>query len=365
MTRGIALLVPSLAMGGAERVVLNLAAGLAARGERVHLIVLDGRGPLRDQVAQGIEVIDLRRRRARTALPALVRTLRRIRPEAVLSSATHLNVLLAALRPFLIPPVRIVVREPTIPHPDDDTAAARVVLGRALRRVDATIASSPAMRERLERIAGARARIHEVPNPVDVTGLRSRATEAIVPRDPTTDVAGPTPVAIVVGRLVDGKGHADLLDALAATTGGMLLDVVGDGPLQDALERRASEPRLAGRVRFHGRVDDRGELAGLIAAADVLVQPARFEGMPNTVLEALALGTPVLATTDLGMLDALSREVGAEALRLVPRGVLADALAATERRDGPRPGPSLLPERFRTEAVAGAVLALLRPTATA
>ena len=360
MTGGFVLILPSFAIGGAERVVLNLASGLAARGERVRVVVLDGRGPLREQVDRGVEVIDLRRRRARTALPALVRTLRRIRPEAVLSSATHLSVLLAAIRPLLARPVRLVVRAPSIPHPDDDTAAARTVVGWALRRADAAIASSPPMRERLVRITGGRTTVHEIPNPVDVDGLRAAAASRASSAD-TADPAGAI-TAIVVGRLVAGKGHADLLAALADDrSGDVSLDVVGDGPLREELQRTTGALGLAGRVRFHDRMSDRAALARLIAGSDLLVQPARFEGMPNSVLEALALGTPVLATTELEMLAVLSEELEDGALRLADRGSLAEALGSVRRRSGPIPGPSLLPGRFRTDAVVGSVLGLLRP----
>jgi hypothetical protein len=98
------------------------------------------------------------------------------------------------------------------------------------------------------------------------------------------------------------------------------------------------------------------------AAADLLVQPSTMEGMPNAVLEALALGTPVLATTDLTVLTPLAEEVGPVALRLVPRNRLAAALGEIAPLASPPPRRSLLPARFIITTVVAELLAALGDT---
>jgi glycosyltransferase involved in cell wall biosynthesis len=365
MTGGIHLVLPSFASGGAERVMINLAVALHARGERVRVVVIDGRGPLRSEVPHDIEVIDLRRVRARSAALQLVRVLRRARPDAILSSQTHLNILLGMLRVLLPRETRLVLREPTMPGSEAVLPIETLLLARGLRRADEVIASSTSMRARLQDAVGPRPTVHLVPNPVDVDGLRSAAAAAGPSSLSDASTAGPVRL-LAVGRLVALKGHGDLLAALAQPEAmDALLDIAGDGPLLGELEATVRVLGLEGRVRFHGRVDDRASLARLIADADSLVQPSEAEGMPNAVLEALALGTPVLATTDLAMLQELAEHLVPGAMRLVPRDSLAAAIGETPLRVGPVPRPSLLPDRFRVQAVADAVLRLLRPTASA
>ena len=346
-----ALVLPSFASGGAERVMLNLAGGLAARGVAVRLIALDGRGPLRTLVPAEVEVVDLDRPRARRAGPSLVAALRRRPVDLVVGSQTHVNVLLALLRPLLPSGTRLVLREPALHTHAPRPARRDRALGRALGRADVVIASTPAMQEHLVATASGRARTVLVPNPVDVESLRAAArTGAAVPS------SGAGARLVSVGRLIGSKALADLLRALGGSGTAHTLTVVGDGPERAALEQMRDALGLAGRVTFAGRIDDPSELARTVAGADLLVHPSLAEGLPNAVLEALALGTPVLATTDLTVLGPLAAELGPGALRLVPRDTLADALTQVAPRTDTTLRPCLLPERFRPAAVVDALL---------
>lgn len=354
--RTVTIVLASFGSGGAERVLLNLAAGLADRGVHVSLIVLDTRGPLAAEVDPRVELIDLGRPRVRVAGPRLVGVLRRARPDAVLSSQTHVSALIGLIRPFLPRATRVVFREPLLQTERSRRAVLPSAMDRLLARADAVVASSTTMASDLQRRLGARSLVQVVPNPVASAELRSAAGPC------KEDRSSEEVRAVVVGRLVSQKGHQDLIDALADPEAcDVVLEVIGDGPLREELEARARASGLNDRILFRGRLDDRAALACRIAAADVLVQPAHVEGMPNTVLEALALGTPVLATNDLLMLSDLAAELGPTALRLVPRSRLAEALTTTPRRRGPRPAPTLLPARFDVARVTDRFLALLLP----
>ena len=115
-----------------------------------------------------------------------------------------------------------------------------------------------------------------------------------------------------VGSLTREKGTQDLLAAAAALRADGFPDltvcVVGDEPLRGALEARA----LSEGVLFTGVVED---VRPWIAAFDVLAMPSRSEGMPLTLVEAMALGCPIVATEAGGVREAVG-EVGV----LVPRG---------------------------------------------
>lgn len=108
---------------------------------------------------------------------------------------------------------------------------------------------------------------------------------------------GDTPLVVAVGRLAPQKGFDRLLDAVVAAGLGaddMLLVVAGEGPQAAALQRRIDRGNLPVRLLGH-----RGDVPDLLAAADVAVSSARWEGQPVWLQEALSVGAPVVAT-DVG-----------------------------------------------------------------
>jgi glycosyltransferase involved in cell wall biosynthesis len=167
-------------------------------------------------------------------------------------------------------------------------------------------------------------------------GLAPLATvpNAVGPAPPPADRAelgfpAETRVVLAVGRLVDQKNHALAIRALAEVPGAGLA-VAGEGELRPTLERLAGETGVADRVRFLGlRTDARA----LMGAADVVVMPSHWEGLPLAALEALASGTPLVATDVRGLRELL--DDGENAL-VVPED--AAALAAALRRVLDDPG---------------------------
>ncbi|ELY54941.1 LPS biosynthesis protein [Natronococcus amylolyticus DSM 10524] len=141
------------------------------------------------------------------------------------------------------------------------------------------------------------------------------------------DDGSESPYIAFVGRLQPGKGAHFLIDAFARIADSYPernLVLVGDGPQREELEALAHEEGVADRVEFLGEVPNE-QIPAVVGEADVFALPSLAEGMPRTVLEALACETPVV-TTDLKQLRPLVEDVG----RLVPAespGTLADALA--------------------------------------
>lgn len=105
------------------------------------------------------------------------------------------------------------------------------------------------------------------------------------------------PIVLTVARLDQGKGHGDLLDA-ARLVPDALFVLVGDGPERAALESKARELGVADRFVFLG---ERRDVPSLLACADVFVLPSLSEGLPLSVLEAMAAGVPVVATAIPGI----------------------------------------------------------------
>lgn len=116
---------------------------------------------------------------------------------------------------------------------------------------------------------------------------------------------------ICVGRLSPEKGHRGLIEAFASAHARLpdaQLDLVGGGPMRAELELRVAELGLVDAIRFHGALSERDTLAQ-IAAADVLVLPSFMEGLPLVVMEAMALGKPVITSGVAGIPELVQQDV--------------------------------------------------------
>jgi glycosyltransferase involved in cell wall biosynthesis len=135
------------------------------------------------------------------------------------------------------------------------------------------------------------------------------------------------PAVLFVGRLVPGKRPADAIDAferVLETHPDAGLTIVGDGALRAELERRVASAGLGDAVAFLGHVDY-DDMPAVYLAADVLVLPSETEGFPRTILEALASGTPVVASA----LEQLAPLAG-HGVSLVPVGDVSGFASAID-----------------------------------
>jgi glycosyltransferase involved in cell wall biosynthesis len=130
------------------------------------------------------------------------------------------------------------------------------------------------------------------------------------------------PLLVSVGRLVEQKNHRLAIEAVALVPQAVLV-IFGDGPLREALERYSHEIGVDDRVIFAGI---RRDVWAVVSAADALVMPSTWEGLPLTALEALAARTPVVATAVRGIRELITHD---QNCLLVPAGdarALAEAL---------------------------------------
>ncbi|HKY32798.1 MAG TPA: glycosyltransferase [Candidatus Polarisedimenticolia bacterium] len=198
----------------------------------------------------------------------------------------------------------------------------RVLSALAHRRAVRVIFNAESVRDRTvrrERIPPERAVV--IPNGVeDPLGPGERTD-----RPPA---AGARLTVVCVASLREKKGHADLLEAFCAVAPrfpGVRLLLVGEGPLRPKLEADIRARGLAGTVALAGY---RPDPFGVPGGADLFVLPSLEEGMPNALLEAMALGLPCVATAAGGTGEALRD--GREGFLVPPRSP-ADLAAAIER----------------------------------
>jgi phosphatidyl-myo-inositol dimannoside synthase len=212
------------------------------------------------------------------------------------------------------------------------TAPARTAAARVFRRAGAVTACSTDLASRAIALGAAPERIEVVPYGVDAARFRPAAdARAHVRAANGFDAA--TPLLFAAGRLVSKKGFEYLIDALRALDSRTRLAIAGAGDLDAELRARAAAAGVADRVRFLGDVTQ-DAVASWLAAADVAVVPSvrdasgNVDGLPNTVLEALASGTPVVATPAGGIASAI--DDGRTGMLVAERdaSALATAIAA-------------------------------------
>jgi glycosyltransferase involved in cell wall biosynthesis len=255
-------------------------------------------------------------------LPAFARELRRRSPDIV-----HLHLIwpLACQYPLLATAIAHRPRVVATAHSYVDLNLSwRVDRQQRLytRAVDRYIAVSEHVKTQLiEGLAWPSSKLDVIHNGVDTTRFSEPARPEL---RATLSGGNPGPLVLVVARLDPDKGHRHLL-AAAALLPDVRFVLAGEGPERGALEALASELRLDERVRFLGH---RSDIPQLLAACDVMALPSSFEGLPISVLEAMASGTAVVAS-NIGGVDELVHH-NVTGLLVEPRD--APALAGAIRR---------------------------------
>jgi glycosyltransferase involved in cell wall biosynthesis len=170
---------------------------------------------------------------------------------------------------------------------------------------------------------------------------------------------------VTVARLVPWKGLEELVGLAAAA--GWSLRIVGEGPLRPVLERRVREAGAGGRISLAGHVG-REQVPAEILKAKVFVLNSRYEGLPHVVLEAMALGVPVVATAAGGTPEALRDTLEGYLVPVGDTGLLRSRLAelladeALRKRLG-NAGRQGVQERFSLESMVRETEAVLRAAA--
>ena len=345
----IVFVLPSLAGGGAERVIMTLAGALDRARFDPTLVVLTRDGPL--VPPDNLPVIDLGVRRMRWARWALARQLRALDPDIVLPTIGHMNIGVLSLRRWLRKRVRIVIRESNVPSASLPTTKRpgllRFLYRRYYPRADHVIAPSEVVAAELRRdFRVDPAHLTVLPQPVDATAFRDRAAQG--PAGPIRH-SGPGPRFVAAGRLTPQKGFDRLLPLLRDAPDEAHLTLLGAGGLLDDLRAQAAALGVSDKISFAGFQDNPW---AFYAGADSFLLPSRWEGMPNAVLESLAVGTPVIATPESGGVGEIVTTCAAGALTLAS---LPDAFAEAMNRVQPdpvrQPRPSLLPEIHDLTAV--------------
>ena len=297
MTTRVAIYLPSLEGGGAERAMVDLANGLRSRGLPTDLVVIRDEGPWRQLLSTDVRLIAIKSRGVLMGFIKLVRYLHRARPDLVVANGAS-SIILALLAKWFAPQFVVVARIPVnLPAGGAEASLKwrimRMVQAELLPRADAIITNSVGSSEDLARnLPRASSRVHTIHNAVVWPSL---ADQAGMPVEHPWFGNQSAPVILSAGRLEPTKDHATLVRAFASVVQhrDVRLVVLGEGVERRKLVRLTHDLGVAHRVDFPGfHVNP----FAFMAKSRLFVLSSTLEGMPNVLIQAMACGTPVVST---------------------------------------------------------------------
>ena len=357
----IAIFIPSVHGGGAERAMLIFAEELAKRSINVEVVVGSLEGAWRNMLPDSLSIVDLgATRMVKTVLP-LRRYIVSRRPVALFSTISHAN--LGALIAKVISGVDmpVIVRQSNTPLSEYKESSGAKWVGRLIPYVyswaDAIIAVSDSVRDDLVTMKPHLASLIKViPTPVLFSAIFDQARE--VPDHPWFRDKK-IPIIVSVGRLKPHKGMYDLVKAFSYVIKKKpaRLVIVGEGDDRKRIEKFVATRGLAENVALVGF---KSNPFSFMRHSDVFVLASHYEGLPNVLIQALALGVPVVATDSPGGVRELLKDglLG----HLVPVGqikVMADAIITAFSRERNTAGSPEMLARYHVEDATDQYLSLL------
>ncbi|MGD0801445.1 MAG: glycosyltransferase [Terracidiphilus sp.] len=321
-------MIPHLGGGGAERVAALLARGLSAEKYALHLGLITQSEAGAAEMPSTLQIHALGAPRVRAAAFGLLRLVRRLKPDLILSGMFHLNFLVLLLRPFFPPATRVLVRQ-------NGTVSAALASGNQpwytrrfyrllYRRADRVICQTQAMADDLARELKLPAnRLIVLPNPVDLQEIRNSIGTNSAPQ------TGTDPHLLAIGRLSREKGFDLLLRAMTQVEKqfpGADLLIAGAGLEESVLKAECHALGLDSSVRFAGYLTCPWTL---FPAATLFVLSSRHEGLPIALLEAAAAGLPIVALpASAGLVELLRGRPGIWLASAITEDALATSLLA-------------------------------------
>lgn len=294
----LAIFIPTLLGGGAERVMSIVARGFAERGHEVDFLVASSAGPYRELIPDEVRLIDFKKKGVLGCLLPLAGYLRRERPVAIYSAMSHTNVIALAANALAGSPARVIVSERAsyeqvrAHHRSLANRATRVAMRYTYGRADKIVVVAEAIADELHRHLGLpRSRMVALPNPVvtpEIAGLAQQTPE-------TQIFDAGKPVILGAGRLTFQKDFETLIRAFGIVRGShdARLAIIGEGPDREQLQHLIEQLGLGGVVELAGFVSNP---FAWMRAASVFVLSSRYEGLPGVLIQAMACGTAVVST---------------------------------------------------------------------
>lgn len=276
--------MPSLECGGLEKNVAFLVNNLNPAKFEVFLVIINNTNLYFPIKIEKEKVISLAAAGARKAMPALIKITKEINPDILLTASNHLNLLCAIYKHKFPKRMKLLARESSIVSQNVKFGKFPWMYNQMLKhfykKTDVLVCQSEYMKTDLHDHYGIPDKKMRVIN------------NAVVAPDPPKGNVHSIPVFISVGGLRPEKGIEEMLHAVSKLDFPFMLHIVGDGPERKRLENLTVQLGISEKISFHGNSQTPfaiEEKPGLFLIT------SQYEGFPNAVLEAGALGIPTIA----------------------------------------------------------------------
>lgn len=293
----IALFIPSLGGGGAERVMLILANTLAEKGYSVDLILVKAKGSFLRDISKNVRIINLNSSRTLFSIMPLVSYLKREKPKVVMSAMHYVNIILLIAKKISRSNFKLIISEhSTLSFSLAGSSFTNLILKKIMRQMypnaDEIIAVSQGVADDLIEVLELKNKVvHVIHNPVVTKELLLKKEE---PLDHPW-IKNNKPFILGVGRLTKAKNFPLLINAFAKVEKDIPVHLVilGTGELESELKELIYNLGLQDKIHMLGFVDNP---YSWMKKAKLFILSSSWEGFGNVLVEAMACGTSVIST---------------------------------------------------------------------
>lgn len=325
MRINIFIIIPSLEGGGSERVISNVVKYLDEEKFKITLVLGCKKGKYVEEIPKLVNIIDFKKDRVRYAIFPIIKLIRHHKPDIVLSTLGHLNLLIAFFRPILPKRTKFIARESnTISLRNKDERYPKLfdfLFKTVYKNFDLVICQAKSMKKDLIiNYNFPEQKLKIINNPVDFDKIEYLSAKdtgvSYLPKDKYN--------LLVIGRLTHQKRMDHAIKVMSCMPDNFHLTIAGEGELKEYLEELVVNLNLKDKVTFKGFVKNPYVL---LKEANLVLSTSRYEGFPNVVLEANACGKPVLAYKYIGGIDEIiENDVNGELIEDGNLKLLSEAL---------------------------------------
>jgi len=300
-------LIHHLELGGAEKMMVTILNHFSKKNFEVHLIIFNNNGALKSKLSNEIIVHDLAIGSVLKGMPKCLKTIYKIKPSRVFTGIGHLNIALAPFVPFMrrvIPNSKWISRETNIVSLQNQSANAPKLFDWLYRHCyahyDLIVAQSIDMKEDLAKNYGIQKNVLVINNPIDMEQVEKASNETLEHGFDEQKIN-----LLTVARLREEKRHDLMLRIMVLLPLEFVLTIVGSGEKEAELKALCVELNLQNRVTFAG---NKSNPYPYMKNADLFLLSSQREGFPNVLLEANALGLPIVAFASQGGITEIVKE---------------------------------------------------------
>lgn len=359
MVHHVLMVIDSLAMGGAEKVVVTLSNSMVELGHTVDIIIIDANQEIEPSPKIGLHTLGFEKGafaypRYRRQLYAMIGSIASQYGSGFDGIFVHLQKATRLMRDYRHQKVFFCVHSIISQSSMKDRKSLRLLAKRQrLRKIydglDIITVSDGIKEDLIETVGVSVKSIRTIHNPVDIEGIL-RVSKATLPHMPVGEYI------IHVGRLVESKRHDRLIEAYARSGVKAKLVIVGSGEMQASIEAQIIKLGLQSSVLLYGFTENPYPL---IANAKLLVLSSDYEGFGNVLVEALCLDVPVVSTDcPSGPREILTGALRTQLVDVEDVDLLAEKIRQTLEEPKTLYYPSFA-RKFDVKQVLGQYLALL------